>query len=260
MKILLAFCFAILTAYPLLLIEQAEGNPWTASPEWRVSSPQNNATYNRTYVNLDLRVISENNNNYYYSIDGSPEIPIRVRDGDLKPDPNLFEFKKVLNGLAEGKHTLILYHDIWFYHEYILNSGQTITFYIDTTAPKISNLSINSTGTGDWLLNFTIDENASWVGYSLDNQANITINGDAVLRDLSFGVHNVTVYANDTVGNLGASDTLTFTVDEPEVIQHDTVDSADLFPIVAIVSIATVATVSIGLRVYFTKIRRKLEL
>ena len=104
-----------------------------------------------------------------------------------------------------------------------------------------------------------MDENASWIGYSSDNQANVTINGDAVLRDLSYGIHNVTVYANDTAGNLGASETLTFTVDKPEVVQHDAVDSADLFPIVAIVSIATVATVSVGLLVYFTKIRRKLE-
>jgi hypothetical protein len=96
------------------------------------------------------------------------------------------------------------------------------------------------------------------MGYSLDNQANVTINGDAVLRDLSSGVHNVTVYANDTVGNLGASEILTFTVDEPEVVQHDAADNADLFPVVAIVSTAAIATASVGLLFYFAKTRRKI--
>jgi hypothetical protein len=166
----------------------ASANPWLASPDWRVTSPQNNMTYNRTYVSLDLKVISENNNNYYYSLDYKPEVPIRIRNDDLKPIPNVFTFQKNLTDLAEGKHTLTLYHDIWFYYEYTFSEGPTITFYIDTTAPKITNLSVNSTNTTERLLNFTVDEPTSWVGYSLDNQANVTINGDAVLRDLSYGV------------------------------------------------------------------------
>ena len=52
-------------------------------------------------------------------------------------------------------------------------------------------------------LNFTIDEFASWIGYSLNGQPNATITGNVTLPFLLDGWHNVTVYANDTFGNVG---------------------------------------------------------
>jgi hypothetical protein len=65
------------------------------------------------------------------------------------------------------------------------------------------------------LLNFTVSEEATWVGYSLDNKTQVTINGNATLKELPVGSHNVTVYAKDVAGNLGASETLSFTIEEP---------------------------------------------
>lgn len=61
-------------------------------------------------------------------------------------------------------------------------------------------------------LTFTVDEATSWIGYSLDNQANVTIAGNTALTDLSGGTHYITVYANDSSGNMGASETVCFTV------------------------------------------------
>ena len=49
----------------------------------------------------------------------------------------------------------------------------------------------------------------------LDNQANVTVNGAIVLKDLPVGSHSVTVYAEDSAGNMGASETLFFTIEEP---------------------------------------------
>ncbi len=62
-------------------------------------------------------------------------------------------------------------------------------------------------------LTFTVDETTSWMGYSLDGQANITITGNTTLASLADGQHNVIVYATDNIGNMGASSTVHFTVD-----------------------------------------------
>jgi len=67
--------------------------------------------------------------------------------------------------------------------------------------------------TGSVLLCFTINKATSWIGYSLDWQANVTISGNKTLSDLSDGGHCVVVYANDTCGVMGASNMVYFTVD-----------------------------------------------
>ncbi len=45
----------------------------------------------------------------------------------------------------------------------------------------------------------------SWIGYSLDSDANVTIAGNTSFRVLSCGYHHIIVYANDTVGNMYSS-------------------------------------------------------
>lgn len=87
--------------------------------------------------------------------------------------------------------------------------------------------------------------NVSWVGYSLDGQNNITITGNTTLTGLPNGAHNVTVYAKDIYGNIGASQTIFFTV------------NADPFPASGIIAGASVAVViSAGLVVYFKKFKQ----
>jgi hypothetical protein len=62
-------------------------------------------------------------------------------------------------------------------------------------------------------LTFVVDEVTSWIGYSLNGEANVTISGSTTLTELPEGSHTILIYANDTVGNLGYSDTVYFTVD-----------------------------------------------
>jgi parallel beta-helix repeat protein len=62
-------------------------------------------------------------------------------------------------------------------------------------------------------LNFTIIKPASWIGYSLDGQLNVTITGNTTLSGLSDGSHSLIVYANDTAGNMCYSDYVYFTID-----------------------------------------------
>ena len=80
-------------------------------------------------------------------------------------------------------------------------------------------------------LNLSVDMSSSNLSYSLDGQANVTIAGNTTLSDVSAGLHNVTVYAWDAAGNVGASETVTFTV-------------AELFPVVPVaIGVALVAVV-----------------
>lgn len=64
-------------------------------------------------------------------------------------------------------------------------------------------------------LNFTVYKPTSWIGYSLDGQDNVTINGNITLAQLPIGLHSITVYVKDTFGNTGVSKTIHFTIAEP---------------------------------------------
>jgi N-acetylneuraminic acid mutarotase len=59
----------------------------------------------------------------------------------------------------------------------------------------------------------SVNRPTTWMGYSLDGMANVTVTGDVELSDLSDGDHRLTVYANDTFGNTVSSSNVTFFVD-----------------------------------------------
>jgi ABC-type nitrate/sulfonate/bicarbonate transport system permease component len=120
-----------------------------------------------------------------------------------------------------------------------------------TTPPKISVLSplnqrYNETSIP---LVFTVDKLVNWTGYSFDGEPSVTVTSSSLLTNVTIanvtnGVHNVTVYANDTYGNMGASETVTFTVAVPQP-----------FPttLVATASGLSAAVIGLGLLVYFKK-------
>ena len=59
---------------------------------------------------------------------------------------------------------------------------------------------------------FTVNKATSWIGYSLDGAANVTITGNTTITSISHGSHKVVVYANDTYGNMGTSNTVYFVI------------------------------------------------
>ena len=119
-------------------------------------------------------------------------------------------------------------------------------YLLQTTPPKISLLNpavIDS----NISLTFTLNKTVSWTGYSLDGKQNVTIIGNTTLTGVSSGSHSITVYANDTYGNMAASETIAFTIPEP-------------FPVaaVAVVSGALIAlVVSAGTVLYYKRRLRK---
>lgn len=122
------------------------------------------------------------------------------------------------NGNTAAQHLNYNLHDNqthrWVYFAYN-HSTHNVVIQEDTTPPAIFILSPeNKTyDTSIIPLTFTTSETLSWSGYSLDASANVTITGNATLPSLPDGTHNIIIFANDTVGNMGKSDTVTFTID-----------------------------------------------
>jgi hypothetical protein len=121
---------------------------------------------------------------------------------------------------------------------------------IETTSPEVkllakSNQTYNQSSVE---FMFTVNKPFNWIGYSLDSEKNITVTGNFTLRELTNGLHNLTVYANDTFGNTGASETIRFTVAVPEA-------EPEPFSVVTIAaaSIGAVSMSGAGLLVYFKK-------
>jgi N-acetylneuraminic acid mutarotase len=84
-----------------------------------------------------------------------------------------------------------------------------------TVPPELRVLSPeNVTYTSDSVeLALSVNRPTTWIGYSLDGRANVTVKGDAVLSELSDGQHRLIVYVNDTFGNLVSSGAVYFSVD-----------------------------------------------
>ena len=90
---------------------------------------------------------------------------------------------------------------------------------------------------------FSIDKPFNWIGYSLDRHQNVSVTGNTTLTGLSSSLHSITVYANGTFGNMGASETISFTIAKP-------------FPTVTVAAVSgavVAALVAAGLLVYFKK-------
>jgi hypothetical protein len=159
-----------------------------------------------------------------------------------------------LTGIPEGNHVILVHAteevpdpDLLFLPiEY--TSFAFVNFTIDTTPPSVLILSPEAStyDTSDVPLNFTVNESVSQVAYSLDGQGNVTVSGNMTLTELSDGAHNIAVYAWDDAGNVGASETVYFSIKQPEA-----------FPTLLIVAIVViVAVVCVLLLIYFRRRRR----
>jgi parallel beta-helix repeat protein len=128
-------------------------------------------------------------------------IQVMIDDGStevLRPNYNLDD---------NGTHR-------WIYFAY-KNSVHNVVIQEDVTAPTIlvSSPENKTYPVSNVTLIFTVNELTSWSSYSLDGTTNATIYGNTTLTNLLDGPHSVVVFANDTVGNMGLSNMVLFTVD-----------------------------------------------
>ena len=120
-----------------------------------------------------------------------------------------YVYDKFVGG-SHGNYSCIDYHP--------LVQPIEVPLFPDIATPAISVVSPeNMTYTSSNVsLNVTVNEPVVWMGYSLDGKENVTVSGNATLPELPNGLHSLVVFANDTFGNMGASETVSFTVAAPE--------------------------------------------
>ena len=235
-----------------------------------VQSPCNNAVYKDNSVNITLNINTNDTSmtsllDAYLKADWLQDNTTVYKQNTYSPEfPQSWDYSNILSNVPDGEHSIVIYalgHGLYATNEdggltansFHMTAVSTMKFKIDSGSPQISITSpANATYSQPGIpLNFTLSENASLITYSIDNQENSTYYENATVGGLLEGSHNVTVYAWDAAGNVGCSETVMFTVAEPEA-----------FPTVpvAAASIATAVIVGAGLLVYFQNRKRKAAL
>ena len=175
----------------------------TTPPVITITSPEA-TTYDTDTVDF-VFTVDEEASWIGYSLDGAENVT--------------FSGENTISGLSAESHSVIVYAT-----DLSNNTGASdqISFTItappaDTTPPVITITSPEATtydtDTVDFV--FTVDEEASWIGYSLDGAENVTFSGENTISGLSAESHSVIVYATDLSNNTGASDQISFTITAP---------------------------------------------
>ncbi len=268
--------YTVIVLLSLLLISQAislvSANPYGFTPQIdppkgavppiiSISSPQNNANYSETF-NITFSVKGPQYSSYdsdivdvTYRIDNEsvsiPHAGFILEKGEHGTSQYYTSF--VAPNLEAGNHSLIVksegsVYDLFSFVFFMDSSSQV--YFITHEAPSIKlqiDLSANMTFSS-FPLNFIVDQPTSWLGYSLDNLANVTIDGNKTLSGLSAGNHSLVVYGNNTFGDMAKSGTITFTVKEPETS----------LPLTVIPPVAITIIICLGLLFFFKKRKGKL--
>jgi len=245
---ILSLLISIVAGVQFVTVAKANFIPYA---EIYITSPANK-TYNTNSLILDY--------NASFSVTEKKRITYRI---DEKANVTIFSNQSApvlwetvygnvtLPELSDGSHHLEVFAEN-------VNSGYAqVYFAIDTIPPKFSGISIESKSynTTDIPLNFTVNEPTSWIGYSIDQQANTTIIGNTTLTGLSEGLHSLIIYANDTVGNMGTSKTVYFTIRQKT--NQEAHQQTESFPTALIATaVSSVAIVSLSLLIYFKKRNR----
>jgi hypothetical protein len=261
----------------------------TSSITFNIVSP-----LNQTYTSglLTLNVTAYWNfasiNSMSYSIDGLRSDSLSLKRSETEPFSPMHGAVIGLAALpefAEGPHNITVYvEETLNFPERYLTEQVTACFAVDRIPLKISVLSVeNGTYNQPILpLNFTINEPTSWIGYSIDNEANWTLTGNTTLT-AEAGLHILVLYASDISGNMGKSDTFLFAVNSPTPFptltpnisasasptQQPTPTPTDVLPLIeserreimlrdAIITVAVIIAIISGILVliYFKKIRK----
>lgn len=124
----------------------------------------------------------------------------------------IIEFKGIGNGRSTLDFGLIVAGDINAMP--VPATGVKGSVTVGNVPPLIEILSPQDGGYSTIPVNLTlrISGKTSWIGYSLDNQANVTFTNNLI--QVSDGQHSLQVYANNTAGQMASSNITTFIADQ----------------------------------------------
>jgi hypothetical protein len=124
-----------------------------------------------------------------------------------------------LQGLSEGLHLInvtVAPNEVWSHDAHIGDTDSSMYFAVHGRDVFCCRLEFPENVTGgnpDVFLKPVLNAPFSWMAYSLDGKANVTIAGETQMPGVSSGCHFVTVYANDTEGIMTRSKTVFFSVE-----------------------------------------------
>jgi hypothetical protein len=253
--IVLVLTFLVPTVARAQIDESGNGFP-LASPI-SINSPSNSTYDSHTIaLNVTVRVmLSTTTITLSYSVDGKDNVTIPLTS---VADTYGFGFVSTISGLTtlpelpDGLHNITVYAKYNYNNQgapHIATDNAAVYFIVnDKNPPVLSVLSIKNKiyDQNNLPLKFTADKPTSWIGYSIDEATNVTVTGNTTLTGLSSGPHNITIYANDTVGNMGATETMYFSVakeQEPE----------PFLTTLVVASVILVAVIGVDLVIYFRK-------
>jgi hypothetical protein len=219
--------------------------PVKLEPRIYITSPSNQSTFNNNSIALRFylsQIQSKATTTLvYYSLDGENHYVANFGTAEIGSVINkVTTFNEKIANLTDGFHSLSVHGQVYYFDSWLFEGNSSIEFNIDSTSPTIIRLSITNTTyhNQNIPLSLTLNERASWIAYNLDNQGNVTIQGNTTLPDLTIGSHTFFVYANDTFGNMGKAGPIYFEIKTPE------------FP-AQIIIVATVTIVGISVVVFF---------
>ena len=272
-------------AQPLWIELGVPVEPFSTPPIIQIISPNQNQTFTSPNVLLNFSIMIPNSWVFYtgpvndsirqiwgnitsvsFSLDDNQLQNLtldKVNTPYLGNSSQDLNFSAQLN-LTEGAHSIEIFISGCTY--YVLNPLESLQYNLQlANVPVEANTTVNFDvalptpiiispqnaiyNESTVPLQFNLGSSNSWIGYSLDGKANVTVTGNTTLTELSSGMHKITVYTNDTYGNMRASESVFFTITQP-------------FPTVTVVavliSVVTVVVVS-GLLVYFKKHKRTIK-
>ena len=268
----------LLVSSAFSLMNMASGNPWhfggppagAELPTVSILYPSNNTVFQTGNFSLSFTATSDDwifsawyvddwqaANTRFYTWD-PPGYGVHSDAPESSIPTNNLTQNIIISNIPEGNHTLVLYAEtmgassidptlpsgLGNTYEFYVNSSSSINFVVDKVLPAISyvpnqNLTYQN---GNVTLSFLLNKPAEVI-YNIDDEANMTATGNSTIafNNLSYGEHNVTIYAKDNYGVISAPSTISINVQKSP------------FPTLTVaifVSILVVVGISIGALLY----------
>jgi hypothetical protein len=259
-SVVLVVAFLVTAAAGTFLMEVGKANPylyheWVSPPAGSTPlaismlSPNNNTTYKTNDVTLSFNITTQNTSihyllgAYYTTSWMSGNVTVYKQNMYSPEFPTSWSYSHTFQQMPDGEYSINIttwggggYAEGLTYNFFDMTTIAVINFAVDATPPAVSLNSIENKTyyNSDLPLNFATNENASLVSYVLDGQENVTVAGNVTLSDLLVGTHNLTVYVWDAAGNIGVSETASFTVAEPESFPTAQVAAVSIISVAAV--------------------------